>query len=728
MKLFLPHCAFDLRSLLLALLASTTALSQNLPTASQTATLPRVLSSITVSASTDGISTTYSATGEQMLSAAGNFGDAERYLQTLPGVTAQSDSSTGMIVRGGNPTENLFLVNGFEVPNLNHIATGSSTGGFASMIDASVIDSILFRSSDFSASEADRLSSVIAINTLHPGAKRAEAEVGLLGAGVLWQQPITTRSTLLLSVHHGLANLFTNNIGLDGVPDYTDALATFNREPNSRNQFTALALGGEDSLNITPCWLDPAASSNIQMQYTGWRATSGVAWMHSYSERAASTLRFTDTEQSQRIGQQQQSAIPGMAGTASGAPGSCSDIPAAEQNWTITTTPVYSEGTRDSLRSVNYALHLEPRHGMTLSAGLDGRLNTRNYAITQPAGALSPYSTSTVRSDAVNMQRDLTTAEGSGFLEAALILHPRWTLNAGLRLQHFDLDGDTVLTPRISTAYRLSSVTLHASLAGYAQQPPAMMMLAWNQNQRLAPMRTTHAVVGADLLQNRWGRIGAEVYHKSYRDLPVSTEYAQVNFENLVDSLDQQFVWLPMTSSGRGNTYGAEITVAIPVGRRLELHASAGWASAKFSGLDGVARDGNYEIPITAMLSGSWQMTHSMLLTFRAQAASGRPYTPFNYSASAAQNRGIYDLTKLNALHGPTYSRLDFEVTRRVRLMHHATTLYGGLSNALDRQNLLGYYWSTQATAMGQSCSVSNCVVRVNQMPTQANFGARIAF
>jgi hypothetical protein len=61
------------------------------------------------------------AGGVDVLNSAGTFGDISRYLQLLPGVIGTSDMSNQMPVRGGHPLENLFLIDGFEVPNINHL-------------------------------------------------------------------------------------------------------------------------------------------------------------------------------------------------------------------------------------------------------------------------------------------------------------------------------------------------------------------------------------------------------------------------------------------------------------------------------------------------------------------------------------------------------------------------------------------------------------------------------
>ena len=56
------------------------------------------------------------------------FGEADlvKALQLLPGVQAGSEGSTGMYVRGGGPDENLFLLDGIPVYNVNHMAVSFS--------------------------------------------------------------------------------------------------------------------------------------------------------------------------------------------------------------------------------------------------------------------------------------------------------------------------------------------------------------------------------------------------------------------------------------------------------------------------------------------------------------------------------------------------------------------------------------------------------------------------
>jgi len=77
----------------------------------------------------DGLAVPYHITQSEILSSAGTWGDFSRFLQLLPGAVWNSDMSNDVMVRGGSPSENLFVVDGIEVPNINHIAVEGTTGG-----------------------------------------------------------------------------------------------------------------------------------------------------------------------------------------------------------------------------------------------------------------------------------------------------------------------------------------------------------------------------------------------------------------------------------------------------------------------------------------------------------------------------------------------------------------------------------------------------------------------
>jgi len=69
-------------------------------------------------------------TSEQVFRAAGALQDVSRYVQALPGVVIGSDDfRNDMIVRGGIPLENLFIVDNVEIPNMNTFANFVSAGG-----------------------------------------------------------------------------------------------------------------------------------------------------------------------------------------------------------------------------------------------------------------------------------------------------------------------------------------------------------------------------------------------------------------------------------------------------------------------------------------------------------------------------------------------------------------------------------------------------------------------
>ena len=52
--------------------------------------------------------------------------DISKVVQTLPGVGATDPNRNDLIVRGGGPSENVFYLDGIEIPIINHFATQGS--------------------------------------------------------------------------------------------------------------------------------------------------------------------------------------------------------------------------------------------------------------------------------------------------------------------------------------------------------------------------------------------------------------------------------------------------------------------------------------------------------------------------------------------------------------------------------------------------------------------------
>jgi len=89
----------------------------------------------------------------------GGEADVLRALQLLPGIGRGQDGSTGLFVRGGSPDQNLILLDGMPLYNVNHLF------GFLSVFNPDALDQVTLYKSGIPARFGDRLSSVLAIET-----------------------------------------------------------------------------------------------------------------------------------------------------------------------------------------------------------------------------------------------------------------------------------------------------------------------------------------------------------------------------------------------------------------------------------------------------------------------------------------------------------------------------------------------------------------------------------
>ncbi len=83
--------------------------------------------------------------------------DILKAIQMLPGIQSGNEGSNGLYIRGGNIDENLILLDGIPLYNINHI------GGFVSIFNPDAINLAEIIKSGFPAKYGGRLSSVLNI-------------------------------------------------------------------------------------------------------------------------------------------------------------------------------------------------------------------------------------------------------------------------------------------------------------------------------------------------------------------------------------------------------------------------------------------------------------------------------------------------------------------------------------------------------------------------------------
>jgi len=297
-----------------------------------------------------------------------------------------------------------------------------------------------------------------------------------------------------------------------------------------------------------------------------------------------------------------------------------------------------------------------------------------------------------------------------------------FSASAGGRLQTFAFGSHTTITPRLSARYSVGEhAGLHATFAGYQQLPPYIYLLAYPINATMSPMRVTHRIVGMDLEMGA-SQMRMEAYDKEYRSIPASTEYPAVTIHTMVDMVGEQFIWLPMTSNGRGNASGIEFSDTSRFGSRFQIQGSIAYSRAKFAGTDQVLRPSNFDFPWIVNAAGLAHMGKGVIASARYGYASGRPYTPYDLADSIAQNRPVYDLTRVNVSRAPYYSRLDLQLRKEVLARGLHLQLYGGVDNVLNRSNFLTYAWMPRALAVNPEDHVAT----LWQTPIFPNFGVRV--
>ncbi len=628
----------------------------------------------------------------EILKSAAALQDVSRYVQGLPGVViGTNDFRNDIIVRGGSPLENLFVVDNVEIPNINAFANFASAGGTVSLLDAELLQDVSFLTGGYPAPYINRTSSVLQV-TQREGSRNqlgGWATLGFAGAGAIVEGPInagtgTGKGSWVVSARRSFLDLFTEDVGIGGVPVLyaLNGKAVYDLTPRDRIWLVNIAGVDEIRLGLTESTDLEDEIANFDIRYDGWRTATGFNWQRLFGSRGVGLFGVSHSEA--KVSQQVKDLV------AQGAPPA--GVP---PEVVIARSPVvYFEDSREGETTVKYDLTVHLPLFDTVQAGGSFKTFRIDYTVESPYGNDTPYSP-VAGIDPFFLDTRFRSYQTGAYLQVSKQVASRLNVTVGGRFDHYAILSQARFSPRAGVAVRLSdTLSWNSSAGSYYQQPAFLFVSAFPQNAALLPWRANHFVTGVAWSPDASLRVTAEAYRKTYSDYPVASDLATVSLANIGDTFNVREILFPLTSAGEGYSEGVEFFVEKRLTTRLYGQGNLSFSRTNHAGLDAVLRPGSFDYPFVFNLLGGYRLSPAWELSARLSFLSGRPFTPYDQAVSTEQRRGVYDLTRVNAERAPDYGRVDIRVDRTFTVSGQPVNLFFGVQNVTNRRNFSSYTWN----------------------------------
>jgi hypothetical protein len=605
---------------------------------------------------------------EEVRNAPGVQEDVIRAIALLPGVGVTTGGRNDLVVRGGAPFENLFLVDGLEVPNLNHFGSQGSTGGPLSLINIDFVQDAEFSSGGFSARFGDRTASVTSVNLREANRDRVSGEVNLsaTGVGAIVEAPLGGGGSVLASVRRSYLDFVFSLVGFPFVPTYWDATVKLVQPLGNRDRLSVLFIGALDDVGLDQTTADNRYDNSRLIATDQNQYIAGLTWQRSLARgylEVTMGRTFSAYESSQ--------------------------VDSLEQ-------PILSNRSREGNTTLRALWSRSIGERTELKLGQDLRaLGDLDYEIAIPGEYRRDEQG---RPQALAVDTAFSAWRWSPWAEGAFPFGDRLRATAGLRLDLYgDLPGEVRLSPRLLLAWDARPGTTVTLAGGRYHQAPASIWLVGDPDNpsQLEPFRSDQVVAGFERLLRPDLRLQIEGYYKWYRGYPArvwrpQAVLALAGFEDTQS--DIPFGLEPLSSSGRGSAFGGEVLLQ----KRFSDVPLYGLASlslnrTQFTSLDAINRPGSFDTRLITNLSAGYRLNPRWEVSSKFRLATGRPTTPFLTEGAAA---GQLDFSQYNAgARLPLFHALDIRVDRRWAFRSVQLETYLDIQNVYGRENISQYQW-----------------------------------
>lgn len=590
--------------------------------------------------------------------------DVVRATQLLPGVSVTSAGRNDLIVRGGAPFENLFIVDNIEVPNINHFGTQGSTGGPLSLINIDFVKEVEFSSGTFPSNFGDKTSSLTNITLRNGNTQKYSGLINLsaTGFGINAEGPISEKSSGWLSVRRSYLDLVFKAAGFGFIPEYWDFQGKFNWNINDKNQISFLTIGALDKVVLNNSTEENLFNNSRiavpqQNQYFSafnWKRFFKNGFMN---VTLGEYLSRFDTYQNDQTGKTVFKNISKEAETSL---------------------------KTDFFVELNKKSNLTFGNQLKYATSLDYDVVIPGYLRTDIEGNQLPLAVDT-SFHAFKNSTYISYSHDVGYLQ----------YKVGGRMDYYSfIQNKFYFSPRIAISYLWTErTTMSIGYGRFYQSPSYIWLVGDPRNSTLNPIQADQIVFSFAHNPRPDVKVQVELYQKWYQNYParILRPYAVLapsGFDDLTN--DIPFGLEPLVSEGVGYSRGIEFFVQkkfseIPLYGLFSLTL----ADTKFKSLKGDYIRGAYDSPVILNITAGYRFNPEWEVSGKFRLASGLPTTPFDPTTG----QRIFDLYNQGE-RLPLYHALDVRVDKRWYFEDFTLNTYIDIQNIYNRKNVAALRWN----------------------------------
>jgi|WetSurMetagenome_2_1015567.scaffolds.fasta_scaffold00792_14 hypothetical protein len=536
-------------------------------------------------------------TADELLRAPGALSDVQRVVTELPSVTSGGDNTNEIVVRGGTPGENLFLLDNIEIPNPNHFAQEGTGGGVISLVNSLLVKGLTFNAGAPPAQYGGKASSVLDVKMRDGNSNvvLGGVDLGVAGAGVHVEGPLFLKQANFMfsatkSYLDFVAHSFFNNQAA-AVPEYWGLEARVAHNTGDHKIY-ADALYGDNGITID--------SSDVRYGTRGSTITSGgyvyaggATWEQFVSKMLSTSVTLSATG----------NTFDRLEHTAADTFFKSNSF-AREQECKAQAAFEFDNANRLTVGAFVKRTDFggDAQSGPDTLKRYDGAADTTGAVVTDAAtGAPVAWRQSV-------SGRDVGYKYG-GFVSGILRPTARIRVVPGVRLDAFSVTGGLYLSPRLGAAWAILPELEATCAFGVQYQDPDYSALAASSfNKKLSAKKAETAVAGLEYEFGSWGiKCVGEGFYKRYTGMPVDSALLRTRAtaaDTFVPSVD-------LLSIGQGRSYGIELFAQKKLTK--EFSWSAAYSLSKSENMDprpgheGRWYRADFDFTNSLTLTGGWK-------------------------------------------------------------------------------------------------------------------------